>query len=304
VRPRRPHPGRRAVPGRDRRLADLPPLALRGQGACALGDRHPDPPRRPLRRRTTAPARFGPRCSGPTTASSSASPRRPRSCRWSCCCPTPTRSRPRSSRRCRAPRRSLPASVRRPPVRCCCRDGDPTSAPRCGSSVSAPPTCWAVASRYPSFPILLEATRECCNDVFDLPALRRCSSEVRSRRIRVVQVETPVGLAVRPVAAVRLDRGVHVRRRRTAGRTARRGPGARPGAAARPARRRGAAVAARRGGVDQVELELQRFTPERAARDPTRPTTWSGCSGRSPGTSSPCGSPTTAGRSSTTGWPS
>ena len=31
----------------------------------------------------------------------------------------------------------------------------------------------SVAGRYPSFPILLEATRECLNDVFDVPALTR-----------------------------------------------------------------------------------------------------------------------------------
>ena len=49
----------------------------------------------------------------------------------------------------------------------------------------------AVASKYPSFPILLEATRECCNDVFDLPALRRLLTEVRSRTVRIVEVETP-----------------------------------------------------------------------------------------------------------------
>src|SRR5690606_1241403 len=49
----------------------------------------------------------------------------------------------------------------------------------------------AVASRYPSFPIVLEATRECLNDVFDLPALREVLRDIRSRRIRVVEVETP-----------------------------------------------------------------------------------------------------------------
>ncbi|HEX8803105.1 MAG TPA: DEAD/DEAH box helicase, partial [Acidimicrobiales bacterium] len=49
----------------------------------------------------------------------------------------------------------------------------------------------AVASRYPSFPILLEATRECLNDVFDLPALREVLGDIRSRRVRVVEVETP-----------------------------------------------------------------------------------------------------------------
>ncbi|HKH06898.1 MAG TPA: DEAD/DEAH box helicase [Acidimicrobiales bacterium] len=47
-----------------------------------------------------------------------------------------------------------------------------------------------VASRYPSFPILLEATRECLNDVFDLPALREVLADIRARRVRVVEVET------------------------------------------------------------------------------------------------------------------
>lgn len=50
----------------------------------------------------------------------------------------------------------------------------------------------AVAVKYPSFPILLETTRECCNDVFDLPALRSILGEVRRRSIRVVEVETAV----------------------------------------------------------------------------------------------------------------
>jgi ATP-dependent Lhr-like helicase len=49
----------------------------------------------------------------------------------------------------------------------------------------------AVASRYPSFPILLEATRECLNDVFDVPALREVLGDIRSRRVRLVEVETP-----------------------------------------------------------------------------------------------------------------
>ncbi len=49
----------------------------------------------------------------------------------------------------------------------------------------------AVAGRYPSFPILLEASRECLNDVFDLPALREVLGDIRARRVRVVEVETP-----------------------------------------------------------------------------------------------------------------
>jgi ATP-dependent Lhr-like helicase len=49
----------------------------------------------------------------------------------------------------------------------------------------------AVAARYPDFPILLEATRECLNDVFDLPALREVLTDLRARRIRVIPVDTP-----------------------------------------------------------------------------------------------------------------
>jgi ATP-dependent Lhr-like helicase len=47
-----------------------------------------------------------------------------------------------------------------------------------------------VASRYPTFPILLEATRECLRDVFDVPALKEVLSDIRSRRIRLVPVDT------------------------------------------------------------------------------------------------------------------
>lgn len=49
----------------------------------------------------------------------------------------------------------------------------------------------SVAVKYPSFPMLLEATRECVNDVFDLPALRSVMTDLRSRKVRVVAVETP-----------------------------------------------------------------------------------------------------------------
>ncbi len=48
-----------------------------------------------------------------------------------------------------------------------------------------------VASKYPTFPMLLEATRECLNDVFDLGALRSVLSDIQSRRIKLVSVETP-----------------------------------------------------------------------------------------------------------------
>ena len=48
----------------------------------------------------------------------------------------------------------------------------------------------AVASRYGSFPILVETYRECLSDVFDLPALREILGSVASREIAVHSVET------------------------------------------------------------------------------------------------------------------
>ena len=48
----------------------------------------------------------------------------------------------------------------------------------------------AVAAKYPDFPMLLETTRECVNDVFDLPSLIEVLAGVRSRKIRVVRVDT------------------------------------------------------------------------------------------------------------------
>ena len=48
----------------------------------------------------------------------------------------------------------------------------------------------AVASRYGSFPIIVETYRECLADVFDLPALREVLSGVARREIEVRDVET------------------------------------------------------------------------------------------------------------------
>ncbi|MCA9674777.1 MAG: DEAD/DEAH box helicase, partial [Myxococcales bacterium] len=47
-----------------------------------------------------------------------------------------------------------------------------------------------VALRYPSFPIVLEAYRECLRDVFDLPALVELLAGVRARAIRIDAAET------------------------------------------------------------------------------------------------------------------
>ena len=48
----------------------------------------------------------------------------------------------------------------------------------------------AVASRYGSFPIVLETYRECLRDVFDLPALVEILRQVTARRIRVRTVDS------------------------------------------------------------------------------------------------------------------
>ncbi|MFD1056737.1 ATP-dependent helicase [Terrabacter terrigena] len=47
-----------------------------------------------------------------------------------------------------------------------------------------------VASQYPSFPIVLEAVRECVQDVFDVPGLVELMTDIRSRSVRIVDVES------------------------------------------------------------------------------------------------------------------
>ena len=48
----------------------------------------------------------------------------------------------------------------------------------------------SVASRYPSFPMLLEAYRECLRDFFDMPALLETLRAIEQRQLRVHVVET------------------------------------------------------------------------------------------------------------------
>ena len=48
----------------------------------------------------------------------------------------------------------------------------------------------SVASRYPSFPLLLETYRECLRDVFDMPALIEILKEIEQRKLRVHVIET------------------------------------------------------------------------------------------------------------------
>ncbi|GAA3376009.1 ATP-dependent helicase [Streptomyces racemochromogenes] len=48
-----------------------------------------------------------------------------------------------------------------------------------------------VASEFGSFPIVLEAVRECLQDVFDVPGLSELMGDIEARRVRLVEVTTP-----------------------------------------------------------------------------------------------------------------
>lgn len=124
----------------------------------------------------------------------------------------------------------------------------------------------AVAQRFPSFPIVLETYRECLQDVFDLPALTDLLRRVRSRAIRVDEVETRSaspfarGLVFQYIAAYLYDGDAPL------------------------AERKAAALSLDRqllrellgqdelrdlldaGAVDAVERELQHLDPDRHAR--------------------------------------
>ncbi|GIG56698.1 DEAD/DEAH box helicase [Longispora fulva] len=48
-----------------------------------------------------------------------------------------------------------------------------------------------VARDFPEFPVTLEAARECLQDVYDVPGLAQVMRELASRKVRLVEVETP-----------------------------------------------------------------------------------------------------------------
>ena len=100
------------------------------------------------------------------------------------CASRPTRSRTSWSGRWAARRSSPAASARTPRGRCCCRGAAAAERAPLWQMRQRSAQLLAVASRYGSFPIILETYRECLQDVFDLPALRerpgRASSGARS----------------------------------------------------------------------------------------------------------------------------
>ena len=131
-----------------------------------------------------------------------------------------------------------------------------------------------VAARYPSFPIVLEAYRECLRDVFDLPGLVEIASPRPPPRDPARHRGHAIALALLGVSPLRLRRQLPLRRRRAARRAARAGPRRRPGPAARAPRRGGAAGAHRPPGPRRAGGHAAgpgRRPPGHEPRAPPRP---------------------------------
>ena len=187
-RPVRPHGRRRALPRRDRRLAALHPDAVRRARARTVGARTYRAAARLARtrgavdlvgrRHRVAPSRC--RCAAADATTSSISPDEieelvvqevGQSALFG------ARFRENAARALLIPRR-------RPDQR----------TPLWQQRLKAQGLL-QVARRYGSFPVILETYRECLQDVFDLPALKRLLHGLRTRELDLVDVETAVGLA-------------------------------------------------------------------------------------------------------------
>jgi ATP-dependent helicase Lhr and Lhr-like helicase len=125
----------------------------------------------------------------------------------------------------------------------------------------------SVASRYGSFPVVLETMRECLQDVFDVPGLVGLMRDLRSRAVRMVEVETPTpspfarSLLFGYVAAFLYESDAPLVERRAAALTL---------DASLLAELLGQAELRELldpAAIDQVEAELQRLDPARAVRD-------------------------------------
>ncbi len=124
-----------------------------------------------------------------------------------------------------------------------------------------------VASKYPCFPIVLEAVRECLQDVYDVPALVGLMRELSSRRIRTVEVATTQpspfarSLLFGYVAAFMYEGDNPVAERRAAALSLDQG------LLAELLGRAELRELLDPDALAELERELQRLTPERRARD-------------------------------------
>ncbi len=124
-----------------------------------------------------------------------------------------------------------------------------------------------VASKYGSFPIVLEAVREVLQDVYDVPALVRLMRDIESRRVRVVEIETATpspfarSLLLGYVAAFVYEGDSPLAERRAAALALD------PALLGELLGRTELRDLLDPEVVDQTERELQRLTDDRAARD-------------------------------------
>jgi ATP-dependent Lhr-like helicase len=124
-----------------------------------------------------------------------------------------------------------------------------------------------VARRYPSFPIVLETVREVLQDVYDLPALSALTTRIEQRKVRMVEVETEVpspfarALLFGYIAAFMYEGDSPLAERRAAALSLD------PTLLAELLGRAELRELLDPAVIEQTELELQRLTPDRRARD-------------------------------------
>ena len=124
-----------------------------------------------------------------------------------------------------------------------------------------------VARKYPSFPIVLETVREVLQDVYDLPALMTLTTELATRKIRMVESQTDVpspfarSLLFGYVAAFMYEGDSPLAERRAAALSLD------PTLLAELLGRAELRELLDPAVIEQTELELQRLAPDRKARD-------------------------------------
>ncbi len=122
------------------------------------------------------------------------------------------------------------------------------------------------AAKHPTFPMLLEATRECLRDVFDVPALREVMAWLRSRQTRLVGVDTEraspfaISLLFRWIAVYMYEGDAPLAERRAAALALD------PDLLRELLGEEELRDLLDPASIDEVELSLQRLSPERTAR--------------------------------------
>ena len=124
-----------------------------------------------------------------------------------------------------------------------------------------------VARKFPTFPIVLETVREVLKDVYDLPALAVIATDIENRKIRIVETETDVpspfarSMLFGYVAAFMYEGDSPLAERRAAALSLD------PTLLAELLGRAELRELLDAGVIEQTELELQRLTPDRKAKD-------------------------------------